>query len=109
MAMTVEQAKRWLEEAEKKSIHDISWEELTEVITVLKSHHQPGSPRQPWLERALELAHMKAQPWLMNARAGVASQETIENLLGAARAVRASASPSGALQQVDKAFLEDVG
>ena len=29
MAMTVEQAKRWVEEAEKKSIHDISWEELT--------------------------------------------------------------------------------
>src|SRR5690606_21586228 len=109
MAMTVEQAKRWLEEAEKKDIHDISWEELTEVITVLKSHYVPGSPRQPWLERALDLAHMKAQPWLMNARAGIASQETLENLLGAARAVRASARRPGQLQQVDRAFLEEVG
>src|SRR5690606_6820265 len=110
MAMTVAQAKRWVEEAEQKDIDDISWEELIEVITVLRS--QPGgrlSYTNPWVERALDLAHMKAQPWLMNARAGVASQETLENLLGAARAVRASASPTGKLKQVDKAFLEEVG
>ena len=112
MAMTVAQATRWLEEAEKKDIHDISWEELIEVITVLRSQRLPGgapSYRNPLVERALDLAHRKAQPWLMNARAGVASQETLDNLLGAARAVRASASPTGKLAQVDKAFLEEVG
>lgn len=110
MAMTVAQAKRWVEEAEQKDIDDISWEKLIEVITVLRS--QPGgrlSYTNQWIERALDLAHRKAQPWLMNARAGVASQETLDNLLGAARAVRASASPTGKLKQVDRAFLEEVG
>src|SRR5690606_21149311 len=110
MAMTVAQAKRWVEEAEQKDIDHISWEKLIEVITVLRS--QPGgrlSYTNQWIERALDLAHKKAQPWLMNARAGVASQETLDNLLGAARAVRASASPTGKLKQVDMAFLEEVG
>jgi len=112
MAMTVEQAKRWVEEAEKKSIFDISWEELTEVITILKYERLPGRAPgygRPWLERALDLAHKKAQPWLMNARAGVASQETLDNLTAAARAVRASASLSGRLLPLDKAFVEEVG
>src|SRR5690606_38730204 len=108
MAMTVEQAKRWVEEAEKKDIHDISWEELIEVITVLRPR-SPLAHQRAWFNRALDLVHMKAAPWLMNARAGVASQETLENLLGAARAVRASASPTGKLKQVDRAFLEEVG
>ncbi|MGV2384529.1 MAG UNVERIFIED_CONTAM: hypothetical protein LOD86_04590 [Thermobifida fusca] len=108
MAMTVEQAKRWVEEAEKKDIHDISWEELIEVITVLRPLSPLGHQRA-WFNKALDLVHMKAAPWLMNARAGDTSQKTLENLLGAARAVRASASPTGKLKQVDRAFLEEVG
>lgn len=117
MAMTVEQAKRWVEEAEKKSIHDISWEELTEAITVLKSivglqwtrGGWDTELQKPWLERALDLAHKKAVPWLQNARAGDTSQETMENLTAAARAVRASANLRGELNPVDKAFLEELG
>ena len=108
MAMTVAQAKRWVEEAEKKDIHDISWEELIEVITVLRPLSPLGHQRA-WFNKALDLVHMKAAPWLMNARAGVASQETLDNLLGAARAVRASASRTGKLAQADEAFLEEVG
>ena len=108
MAMTVEQAKRWVEEAEKKDIHDISWEELIEVITVLRPL-SPLAHQRAWFNKALDLVHMKAAPWLMNARAGDTSQKTLDNLLGAARAVRASASPTGKLKQVDRAFLEEVG
>src|SRR5690606_21453754 len=84
------------------------WEELIEVITVLRSISPLGA-RGAWLNKALDLAHEKAVPWLQNARAGDTSQKTLENLLGAARAVRASASPTGKLKQVDKAFLEEVG
>lgn len=112
MAMTTDQAKQWLEENESKSPADISWIELQEAITALKmivASSAADPYGKPYLDRALAIAHAKAQPYVMNARAGDTSEETIDQLTQAARTVRASANQRGNLAEIDQQFLTEVG
>lgn len=112
MAMTTDQAKQWLEENESKSPADISWIELQEAITALKmiAASSAADPYgKPYLDRALAIAHAKAQPYVQLARTGDASEETIDQLTQAARTVRASANQRGNLAEIDQQFLAEVG